>query len=82
MKSEKINARALGFSLAIYSGLFMVTLSLLGIAGLAESAVELMKSFHIWFSLSLIGIIVGILEAAVFGFFSGVIIAFFYNKVR
>ncbi|MFQ6083344.1 MAG: hypothetical protein ACE5WD_08290 [Candidatus Aminicenantia bacterium] len=81
MKSEKLNAKALGFSLAIYSALLMVILSILGILDLVDSAVEIMKSFHIGFSLSFVGIIIGIIEAAIFGFVSGVIIAFFYNRI-
>lgn len=82
MKTEKLNAWALGFSLAIYSALCMVILSLLGILGVAKSALEIMESYHIGFSLSFGGIIIGIIEAAVFGFASGVVIAFFYNRLR
>jgi len=70
----------LGLSFAIYSGLCMLILSLLGIAGYAESAIKVMESFHIWFSISFVGIIAGILEAGIFGFVSGIIIAFLYNK--
>jgi hypothetical protein len=58
----------------------MLILSFLGIAGYAKSALKIMETFHIWFSLSFIGIIAGILEAGIFGFVSGAIIAFLYNK--
>ena len=81
MNSKKLDAWALGFSLAIYGALLMLILSVLGLLGLFDSAVETMTSFHIGYSLSLIGIVFGIIEAAVFCFISGVIIAFFYNKV-
>lgn len=82
MKTEKLNAQALGFSLAIYGALIMLVLSILGLFGLFESAVEIMEAFHIGYSLSLIGIFLGIIEAAAFCYVSGVIIAFFYNKLR
>jgi len=79
---EKLNAWALGFSLAIYGALIMLLLSILGVLGLFESAVSIMESFHIAYSLSLGGIIIGILEAAIFCFMSGVLIALFYNRFR
>lgn len=81
MKSEKMNVMALGFSLAIFGAISMLVLSLLGTLGLFESAVEIMEAYHIGFSLSLGGIIMGIVEAAIFCFISGVFIAFIYNKL-
>ena len=80
MKNKKLNIIGLGLSIAIYSALCMLILSFLGIAGYAKSALKIMESFHIWFSLSFIGIVAGTLEAGVFGFVSGIIIAFLYNK--
>jgi hypothetical protein len=60
----------------------MLALSILGLFGLFGSAVEIMEAFHIGYSLSLIGIFLGIIEAAAFCYVSGIIIAFFYNTLR
>jgi len=82
MKSGKLNAKALGISFAVYGAISMLLLSIVGLFDLFGSAVEMMEAFHIGYSLSFIGIIVGILEASAFCFFSGLLVAFIYNKVN
>jgi len=82
MKPGGLNAKALGISLAIYGAILMLVLSILGLFDLFGSAVEMMEAFHIGYSLSIVGIIIGIVEAAVFCFFSGLLVAFVYNKVN
>ena len=77
---QKINAKALGYSLAILSGLCMLLLGIFGNLGLYLAGVEAMQKWHLFFSLSLIGIIAGIIEALIFGFIIGWLIAYFYNK--
>lgn len=81
MAAEKINAMALGFSLAIYGALAMLALSVLGLLGTFGPAIETMKAWHIGYTLSLGGIIIGMLEAAICFFISGLIIAYFYNRI-
>jgi len=82
MKSERLNAKSLGISFAVYGAISMLLLSILGLFDLFGSAVEMMEVFHIGYSLSFVGIIIGIAEAAAFCFLSGLLIAFVYNKVN
>lgn len=78
--TQKLNELALGYSLAIVSGFSMLLLGILGNLGIYLSAVNAMTQWHIFFSLSLVGIISGIIEGAVGGFVFGYIIAWIYNK--
>lgn len=78
--ADKLNAKALGYSLAILSGLWMLILGILGSLGVYLSGVEAMQKWHLFFSLSIGGIIAGIIEALIFGFVIGWLIAYFYNK--
>lgn len=82
MKPGRLNAKALGLSLAIYGAILMLLLSILGLFNLFGSAVEMMEAFHIGYALSFVGIITGIVEAAVFCFISGFLVAYLYNKVN
>ena len=77
---QKLNSKALGYSLAILSGAGMLLLGILGNLGLYMTGVEAMKSWHLFFDLSIIGIIAGIIEAGLFGFILGWLIAYTYNK--
>ena len=75
-----LNAKAFGYSLAVLSGLCMILLGILGNLGVYLSGVEAMQGWHLFFSLSLGGIIAGTVEALIFGFVIGWLIAYFYNK--
>lgn len=77
---EKLNAKALGYSLAILSGLFMLLLGILGNLGIYMGGVEMMEQWHMFFNLSIGGIVAGTVEALVLGFIGGWLIAYFYNK--
>lgn len=78
--TEKCNPLALGYSLAILSALLMLILGVLGNLDVALKAVEIMQSFHVFFSLTIGGVIAGIIEAAIFSFVAGYLIAYLYNK--
>ncbi len=77
---QKLNELALGYSLAIISAAGMLLLGILGNFGIYTGGVESMMRWHIFFDLSIFGIIAGILEAAVFSFVIGYAIAWVYNK--
>lgn len=77
---QKLDTLALGYSLSILSGLGMLALGILGSLGLYVVGVEMMQKWHLFFSPSLIGIITGTIEAMVYGFIGGWLIAYFYNK--
>lgn len=78
--AQKLDAKAFGYSFAILSGLWMLLLGILGNLGIYLNGVEAMQKFHLFFSLSIGGIIAGIIEALIFGFVIGWLIAYFYNK--
>ena len=79
-KTTICNAKALGASIALVSALSMLFLSVLGWLGFGLKAVEAMIQWHIYYSLSIGGVIAGIVEALVFGYIVGYLIEWFYNK--
>ncbi len=80
MEHLKLNPTALGISLGILGGLMMVVLGIVGLLGFAEDAVRIMASFHIGYSLTAVGIIIGTIEGAAGSFVFGYLTAVFYNK--
>ena len=77
----KLNEKALGYSAAIISGAIMLLLGISGKIGVYTGAVEQMMKMHMFFSLSVAGIITGIIEAAVISFVIGYAFGAVYNKV-
>ncbi len=82
MVKNILNPKALGYSFAMVSGLIMLIIGILGNFGLYLSGVSAMAEWHIFFNLSVLGIIAGIIEAGVFGFVFGWLIAVIYNRVN
>ena len=78
--AEKLNALALGYAGAIISAVGMGVLGILGNIGVLTNIVESMMRWHLFFSLSVIGIITGMIEAAVFNFILLYALAWLYNK--
>jgi hypothetical protein len=82
MVIQKLNERALGYSLAIVSALCMLLLGVLGNLGIYTGAVEMMSQWHLFFSLSTGGILAGMVEAAIISFIIGWLIAWVYNNFK
>jgi len=80
MTNTKLNPVALGYTGAILSTICMLLLSILGRFGLYLSGVEQMQKWHLFFSLSIGGIIAGIIEAAAVGFIVLYAFGWLYNK--
>lgn len=80
MAKFELNAKALGYASAILAGLCMLLLGILGNLGIYVSAAEQMQKWHMFFSLSIGGIITGIIEASIIGFIAGYVFALIYNK--
>jgi len=80
MVKLKLNALALGYAGAILSAICMLLLGIFGNIGIYTGAVEMMQKWHMFFSLSIGGIIAGIIEAAVIGFIFAYLFAWLYNK--
>ncbi len=78
--AQKIDEKALGYSFAIIYALYMLLLGILGNLGIYLGAVETMQKWHLFFSLSIIGIIGGVIEAAIISFIFGYVLAILYNK--
>jgi hypothetical protein len=78
--SNKCDSNALGIAIAALSVLGMLLLSILGLAGYALEAVKMMQAHHIFFDLTLVGVIAGLVEAGIAGYVIGYLIALFYNK--
>ena len=71
----------LGLAGAIVSAFVMLLLGILGNLGLYTGAVEMMQQWHLVFSLSLGGIIGGMIEAAIVSFVFLYLFAWVYNKL-
>jgi len=78
--AEKLNQLALGYAAAILSAICMLLLGILGNIGIYTGAVEMMQQWHMFFSLSIGGIIAGIVEAGIIGFIFGYAFGWLYNK--
>ncbi|MDP2925508.1 MAG: hypothetical protein Q8N99_03995 [Nanoarchaeota archaeon] len=79
MKQE-LNPKALAISLALVSALIMLLLGIAGNIRIYTGAVEMMKQWHMFFDISIIGIVTGMIEAAIISFIFGWLIAYVYNK--
>jgi len=80
MVKTKLNPLALGYAGAILSALCMLLLGILGNFGLYTGAVGMMQKWHMLFSLSIGGIIAGIVEAGIIGFIFAYVFGLIYNK--
>jgi len=59
----------------------MLLLGILGNLGLYMNGVEAMQQWHLFFDLSALGIVAGIVEAVVFSFAVGWLFAYLYNRL-
>ena len=77
----KLNAAAFGSAGAIISAVMMLLLGILGNLGLYIHAVKQMQDWHRFFSLTPLGILGGIIEAAVVGFVLFYAFGLVYNSL-
>jgi len=78
--AQRLSEKALGYSLAIISAASMLLIWIGGSIGIYGGMFEMMSSAHLYFSLGILGLITGMIEAAFWGFISGWFIAGVYNK--
>jgi hypothetical protein len=78
--TEKLNSLAFGGSAAIVAALSMLILGIFGNIGMYKGAVEMMTQWHMFFSLTIFGILTGMIEGAVVSFVFFYIFAWVYNK--
>lgn len=76
----KLNPIALGASAAIVAALSMLVLGIFGNIGIYTGAVDMMRQWHMYFTLTPLGIIAGMVEAAVISFVFLYLFGWIYNK--
>ncbi|MDP2730625.1 MAG: hypothetical protein Q8O55_09075 [Dehalococcoidales bacterium] len=81
MDKAKLKPLALAGAAAIIAALIMLLLGILGNIGVYIGAVDMMQQWHMFFSLSIVGIIAGMLEAVVITFVFVYLFGFIYNKL-
>lgn len=79
--ATKLNALVLGYAAAIVAAIIMLLLGILGNLGIYTGAVDMMIQWHMFFSLSIGGIIAGMIEAAIISFVFAYIFGWFYNRL-
>ena len=79
--NKKISPLAAALTTAIVSAAIMLALGIFGILGIYEGAVEAMQQWHMFFDLSAVGIIGGMIEAAIIGFLIAIISVWIYNAL-
>lgn len=77
----KLNAQPAATALAIWSALVMLLFWVLAKIGLYVSAAEAMVSWHMFFNLTFMGLIGGMIEAAVISFLGIYSFVYIYNLV-
>lgn len=77
---QKLNAMAVGYVSAIIAAILMLFLGIAGNFGIYTGAAEQMMQWHLFFDLSVVGIVGGIIGAAFVCFVVGYAFARLYNK--
>ncbi|MFC1637610.1 hypothetical protein ACFL1W_01180 [Candidatus Margulisiibacteriota bacterium] len=78
---NKLNPLALGYAGAVISAACMLLLGILANLGLYVNAAEAMMQWHMFFNLSPVGIIGGLIEGALGGFILAYAFGWVYNKL-
>ena len=77
----KLNILAFGMAAGIVAAVSMLVLSVAGKTGTYTGAVEMMRQWHMFYSLTSMGIITGMIEAAVISFVFIALFAWVYNLI-
>ena len=75
----KMNTLAFGLAAAITAAFSMLVLSVAGKLGVYTGAVEMMSQWHMFYSLTPLGIITGMAEAAIISFVFFTLFAWIYK---
>jgi hypothetical protein len=76
---QKLNPKAIGFSAGLLSAVGMLIISVFAAFGVYKEAFEILKSWYFFLDLSVIGVIIGIIEAFVINNVIGFAFAKLYN---
>jgi len=80
--NKNLNSKALACSAATVSAFIMLLLGILGNLNIYTGAVSMMEQWHMFFSLSIGGIIAGMIEAAIISYIFAYLFGWFYNKLN
>ncbi|MFH1391881.1 MAG: hypothetical protein ABIH20_06220 [Candidatus Diapherotrites archaeon] len=78
--TDKLNPMALGIAGAIVSAIAMLLLGILGNLGIYRGTVQMMQQAHMFFDTSIVGTILGMVEAAAITFVFAYVLAVVYNR--
>jgi uncharacterized membrane protein len=78
--TQQLKPLALSLAAAIVSAIVMLLLGILGNLVMYIGAFEMMQQWHMFFSLTPIGIIAGMIESAIVSFIFAYLFGIFYNK--
>ena len=78
---QKLSPHGLGVAAAALAAVCMLIMGILAIAGIYMEAFQIMKAFHIGFDATVLGTIIGIIEAAVVSYIGGYLFGWIYNEV-
>lgn len=76
---QRLNTRAFGWVAAIVEVIFVLFAWFLATLGDATAFLDLLRTIYIGFDASLIGLLIGLVEALAVGFAFGYIMAWVYN---
>ena len=79
-QKKGLNPLAFGYAGAITFAFCMLAVGFLAPMGLYQGAATMMGQYHMFFSLSILGVILGMIEAAILGFIFAYLFAWVYNK--
>ncbi len=80
--NDKLNVFSFGAAAAIVAAIGMLILGILGNLGIYSGAVSMMSQWHMFFSLTPLGILAGMIEAAVITFVFIYLFGWIYNKLK
>jgi len=80
--TDKLNALAFGGAAAIVAALVMLIFGILGNVGIYTGAVSMMSEWHMFFSLTRLGVLAGMAEAAISTFVFVYLFGVIYNNIK
>ncbi len=78
---KKLSPNAIGLAAAILSTVCMLVIGVLAMFEIRMEAFEMMKTMHLWFDATVVGVLLGMVEAFVFTYVAGFLFALLYNRL-
>ena len=78
-EATRLDSLALAGAAAIIAAIVMLLVGVLGLFGVYQGGVEMMRQWHLFFEPTILGTIAGMIEAALVTFVCIYVLAFLYN---